>query len=68
MPGMPATVRKVSDIGRHSVVEAMAGDISVKAVIEGPAPEQGAARYIWHSASSDQTRLYRRRLDRATER
>ena len=55
--GLPATVRKVSDIGRHSVVEAMVGDISVKAVTEGAVPEQGAAIHL--KFQQDQTRLYR---------
>jgi len=55
--GLPATVRKVSDIGRHSVVEAMVGDISVKAVTEGAMPEQGAAIHL--KFQQDQTRLYR---------
>ncbi|MEP1613762.1 MAG: ABC transporter ATP-binding protein [Roseobacter sp.] len=55
--GLPATVRKVSDIGRHNVVEAMIGDTSVKAVTEGTAPEQGAAIHL--NFQQDQTRLYR---------
>ncbi|MEP5729948.1 MAG: ABC transporter ATP-binding protein [Sulfitobacter sp.] len=55
--GLPARVRKVSDIGRHNVVEAMIGDISVKAVTEGEAPEQGAAIYL--NFQQNQTRLYR---------
>jgi len=55
--GLPATVRKVSDIGRHNVVEAMVGDISVKAVTEGAVPEQGAAIHL--KFQQDQTRLYR---------
>jgi len=55
--GLPATVRKVSDIGRHSVIEAMVGDISVKAVTEGQAPEQGAAVHL--AFQQNHTRLYR---------
>jgi len=54
--GLPATVRKVSDIGRHSVIEAMVGDTSVKAVTEGAVPEQGAAVHL--QFQQDQTRLY----------
>ena len=55
--GLPATVRKVSDIGRHSVVEAMIGDISIKAITEGTVPEKGAAIHL--QFQQDQTRLYR---------
>jgi glycerol transport system ATP-binding protein len=55
--GLPATVRKVSDVGRHNVVEAMIGDTSVKAVIEGDAPTQGAAVHL--QFQQNQTRLYR---------
>ncbi len=55
--GLPARVRKVSDIGRHSVVEAMVGDTPVKAVIDGEAPGQGDAVHL--AFRPDQTRLYR---------
>ncbi|WP_342075193.1 ABC transporter ATP-binding protein [Yoonia sp. SS1-5] len=55
--GLQATVRKVSDVGRHSVVEAMIGDTSVKAVTEDPPPAQGAAIHL--QFQQDQTRLYR---------
>jgi len=55
--GIAATVRKVADVGRHSVVEAMVGDTPVKAVIEGDVPGQGAAVHL--SFRPDQTRLYR---------
>jgi glycerol transport system ATP-binding protein len=55
--GLPATVKRISDIGRHLVVEAMIGDASVKAVIEGEAPLQGAPVHL--QFRSDQTRLYR---------
>ncbi|SFB73092.1 ABC transporter ATP-binding protein [Tropicimonas isoalkanivorans] len=40
--GIPAVVRKAADIGRHIVVEAMAGDVPVSAVIDGDAPEAGS--------------------------
>ena len=53
--GLPATVRKVSDVGRHNVVEAMIGDTSIKAVMEGDAPAQGAAVHL--QFQQDQTRL-----------
>ncbi len=40
--GIAATVRKVADVGRHIVVEAMAGETSVNAIIDGDPPEPGA--------------------------
>ncbi len=55
--GLPAVIRKVSDIGRHNVVEAMVGDQRIAAVIDGPVPGQGDAVHLAFNAS--QTRLYR---------
>ncbi len=55
--GLAAHVRKVSDVGRHCVVEAMVGDTPVKAVVEGDVPEQGTAIHL--AFRPDQTRLYR---------
>lgn len=55
--GLDARVRKVSDVGRHAVVEAMVGDTPVKAIIEGALPEQGAEVHL--AFRPDQTRLYR---------
>ncbi|MFL4468723.1 ABC transporter ATP-binding protein [Tateyamaria armeniaca] len=55
--GLEARVRKVSDVGRHSVVEAMVGDTRVKAVVEGDVPEQGAAVHL--NFAPEHTRLYR---------
>jgi len=55
--GLEARVRKVSDVGRHSVVDAMVGDTSVKAVVEGDVPGQGEAVHL--AFRQDQTRLYR---------
>ncbi|WP_299370903.1 ABC transporter ATP-binding protein [uncultured Tateyamaria sp.] len=55
--GLEARVRKVSDVGRHAVVEAMLGDTSVKAVVEGDVPEQGAQVHL--AFRPDHTRLYR---------
>ena len=55
--GLQARVRKVSDIGRHCVVEAMVGDTSIKAVVEGDIPTQGAEVHL--AFRQDQTRLYR---------
>jgi glycerol transport system ATP-binding protein len=55
--GLPAKVTKVSDVGRHSVVEARIGDVRVKAVIEDTPPEQGADVHL--AFRPDQTRAYR---------
>ncbi len=55
--GLEARVRKVSDIGRHSVVEAMVGNTPVKAVIDGEVPGEGDAVHL--SFRRNQTRLYR---------
>lgn len=54
--GIPAVVRKVADVGRHLVVEAMAGDHKIAAVMNGPAPEKGAQVHL--SFRPDQSRLY----------
>jgi glycerol transport system ATP-binding protein len=55
--GIEATVRKVMDLGRHSVVEAVAGDTKVSAIVEGAVPGQGESVQL--SFRPDQTRLYR---------
>jgi glycerol transport system ATP-binding protein len=55
--GIPAWVRKISDVGRHNVVEAMAGDTKIKAVIEGAVPEQGSEVFL--KLAPEKTRLYR---------
>jgi glycerol transport system ATP-binding protein len=55
--GIAARVRKVSDVGRHSVVEAMVGETAVKAIVEGAVPAQGEAIHL--AFRQDQTRLYR---------
>ena len=55
--GIEARVRKVSDVGRHSVVEAMVGDTPVKAVVSETAPEQGATVHL--NFAQAHTRLYR---------
>ena len=54
--GIPAVVRKAADIGRHTVVEAMAGDIAINAIIDGAPPEKGAE--VCLSFDPRQTRLY----------
>ncbi len=55
--GIEARVSKVADVGRHSVVEAVVGDTSVKAIIEGDVPGQGETVHL--AFRPDQTRLYR---------
>ena len=55
--GLAARVRKVADVGRHMVVEAMVGNTPVKAVIEGAVPEEGAEVHL--DFAPNQTRLYR---------
>ena len=55
--GLPARVRKVSDVGRHAVVETMVGDTPVKAVVDQANVEQGAEVHL--TFRQDQTRLYR---------
>ncbi|MFQ1699485.1 ABC transporter ATP-binding protein [Loktanella agnita] len=55
--GLPAVVSKVSDIGRHAVVEAKVGNATVKAIVEGEAPVQGAATHL--AFDPEKTRLYR---------
>ncbi len=54
--GLPATVRKVSDLGRHAVVEAVLGDTRVNAIIEGATPQQGET--VGLHFKPQQTRLY----------
>lgn len=55
--GIPARVRKVSDIGRHAVIETMVGDMRVRAVAETAHFEQGTEVHL--TFKKDQTRLYR---------
>lgn len=55
--GLEAKIRKVSDVGRHNVVDVMIGDISVKAVVNGAVPAQGETVYL--SFDPSRTRLYR---------
>ncbi|WP_299684928.1 ABC transporter ATP-binding protein [uncultured Tateyamaria sp.] len=55
--GLPARVRKVSDVGRHAVIETMVGDTPVKAVVDQADVEQGAEVHL--AFRQDQTRLYR---------
>ena len=55
--GLPAQVTRVSDVGRHVVVEAQLGDLPVKAIVGGKPPEQGSKVHL--SFDPTQTRAYR---------
>jgi len=55
--GLPATVRRVADVGRHNVVEAVVGKTSVKLVVEGDVPVPGSTVHL--GFRPDQTRAYR---------
>mgnify|MGYP001796673038 CR=1 FL=1 len=55
--GVPATVTKVSDIGRHYVIDAVVGSTPLKAVTEHAAPDQGASVHL--NFKPEQSRLYR---------
>jgi glycerol transport system ATP-binding protein len=55
--GLEARVRKVSDVGRHAVIEAMVGDTAIKAIVGGELPGQGDPVHL--AFQQDQTRLYR---------
>jgi glycerol transport system ATP-binding protein len=54
--GLPAVVRKVSDLGRYSVVETMLDETRVSAIVEGEPPAQGDTVHL--QFRPDQTRLY----------
>ena len=55
--GLPATLRKVSDIGRHLVLEAMVGDVPVKLIARGEVPSEGSPVHLRFDPSN--TRVYR---------
>jgi glycerol transport system ATP-binding protein len=55
--GVAAQVRKVSDIGRHKVVEALAHGSRIHAILDGEAPNAGDAVKLEFKQS--QTRLYK---------
>ena len=55
--GLPATVTRVSDVGRHIVIEARAGDLPVRAILDHSAPTPGDAVHLAFDPS--QTRAYR---------
>lgn len=54
--GLEGRVRKVSDLGRHNVLEAIVGDTRVSAIVEGDVPGQGETVHM--NFRQDQTRLY----------
>ncbi|MEM9708033.1 MAG: ABC transporter ATP-binding protein [Pseudomonadota bacterium] len=55
--GVPATVTKVADVGRHFVVDAVVGQTHLKAITENTAPDTGASVHL--NFRRDQTRIYR---------
>lgn len=55
--GIPARVRKVSDVGRHAMIETLVGETSVKAVVDHADVSQGEEVHL--KFRPDQTRLYR---------
>ena len=55
--GLPARVRKVADVGRHSVVDLMVGETLIKAVSGGDLPAQG--EQVELSFTQAHTRIYR---------
>ncbi len=55
--GLPGIVSKVSDIGRHNVVEVQSDDIRIRAIVQDQPPEKGAPVHL--QFQQDQTRLYR---------
>ena len=54
--GIEAQVRKVADLGRHKVVEAMVGDSRLSAITEGEVPAQGETIHL--RFDQNQTRVY----------
>ncbi len=55
--GLNAVVSKVSDVGRHNVVEAMVGETKVAAITEESAPNPGESVHLQFDPAK--TRLYR---------
>ena len=54
--GFDAVIVKVSDVGRHNVVQAMVGNTKLAAIIEGNVPSEGESVKL--SFQQNQTRLY----------
>ncbi len=55
--GLEAKICKVSDVGRHNVVDAMVGNTRIKAVVNGAVPAQGETIHLIFDRLK--TRLYR---------
>ncbi|MEL6169185.1 MAG: ABC transporter ATP-binding protein [Pseudomonadota bacterium] len=55
--GVPATITKVADVGRHFVVDAVVGDTKLKAVTELAPPDTGSSVHL--AFRPEQTRVYR---------
>jgi len=55
--GIPAKVTRVTDVGRHAVVDAQIGNTGVKAIINGDLPPMGATVHL--DFQQDQTRIYK---------
>ena len=55
--GVPATLTKVADVGRHFVIDAVVGETHLKAVSEMPPPDAGSAVHL--AFNPRQTRVYR---------
>jgi len=54
--GIEARVRKVSDVGRHAVVDALVGEHNIAAMHEGEMPNQGDLIHL--AFKPEHTRLY----------
>ncbi|MEL6585229.1 MAG: ABC transporter ATP-binding protein [Pseudomonadota bacterium] len=54
--GVDAVISKISDVGRHKVVETMAGDVKINAITDGEVPAQGSPVKL--GFRQDRTRLY----------
>ncbi len=54
--GMEARVRRVTDVGRHCIVETMLGETRVTAIVDGDVPEVGSPVHV--AFRKDRTRLY----------
>ncbi|MCF6321444.1 MAG: ABC transporter ATP-binding protein [Rhizobiaceae bacterium] len=54
--GLKVKVRKVVDVGRHIVVEAMLGDTKINAIVSDDIPQPGSDIYL--NFLPDQTRVY----------
>jgi glycerol transport system ATP-binding protein len=54
--GLPAQVTKVSDVGRHTVLECRVADTRINAIVEGSPPAVGSEIHL--NFRRDQTRLY----------